>query len=163
MVGRRRFKIQQSWEQDGYRVAAPQFFADEAPPAGSPEAAELAVLAGAVESRAELWVDKVKCAALIASISKGSASSSDFPGLRGSAFFLLRSCTSDSSRPSRICSFLLLAALELARMSSMCCSNGSSAADALVVTVLLLSTASTDRCFTIQAGHVHFVTLQDMH
>ncbi|BDA43943.1 LON peptidase N-terminal domain and RING finger protein 3 [Coccomyxa sp. Obi] len=60
VVGRRRFKIQQSWEQDGYRVAAPRYFADEAPPAGSPEAAELAALAGAVASRAELWVDKVK-------------------------------------------------------------------------------------------------------
>ncbi len=78
MVGRRRFKIQQSWEQDGYRVAAPRYFADEAPPAGSPEAAELAALAGVVESRAELWVDKVKCVLLLASTTDVGASSSDF-------------------------------------------------------------------------------------
>jgi Lon protease-like protein len=62
VVGRRRFTIQESWEQDGYRVAAPQFFGDEPPQPGSTEAIELAALSTAVEARADAWVDRVKCA-----------------------------------------------------------------------------------------------------
>ena len=44
-MGRRRFKIQRAFEQDGYRVAVPQWFKDTPPAEGSPEAAELPALA----------------------------------------------------------------------------------------------------------------------
>ena len=44
-MGRRRFKIQRAFEQDGYRVAVPQWFKDTPPAEGSPEAAELPTLA----------------------------------------------------------------------------------------------------------------------
>lgn len=63
MVGRRRFKILRAWEVDGYRMAQPAYFGDEAPAANSPEGARLAQLAAAVEALADQWVDKVKCAA----------------------------------------------------------------------------------------------------
>ena len=45
IVGRRRFKIQRAFEQDGYRVAVPEWLQDTAPAEGSPEAAELPGLA----------------------------------------------------------------------------------------------------------------------
>ena len=45
ILGRRRFKIQRAFEQDGYRVAVPQWFKDAPPAEGSPEAAELPALA----------------------------------------------------------------------------------------------------------------------
>jgi Lon protease-like protein len=44
-MGRRRFKIQRAFEQDGYRVAVPQWLRDTPPAEGSPEAAELPALA----------------------------------------------------------------------------------------------------------------------
>lgn len=58
--GRRRFRIVQAWEQDGYRVALPRYFLDDAVAPGTTEAAELAQLAANVESCADHWVDKVK-------------------------------------------------------------------------------------------------------
>jgi len=44
-VGRRRFRIQSAFEQDGYRVAVPEWFRDEPPAEGSTDAAELPSLA----------------------------------------------------------------------------------------------------------------------
>jgi Lon protease-like protein len=60
VVGRRRFRILRAWEQDGYRVALPRYFMDDAVAGGGPEAAELALLAAAVEASADAWVDRVK-------------------------------------------------------------------------------------------------------
>ena len=44
-MGRRRFRIHSAFEQDGYRVAVPEWFSDAPPAEGSPEAAELPTLA----------------------------------------------------------------------------------------------------------------------
>ncbi|KAF3323258.1 LON peptidase N-terminal domain and RING finger protein 1 [Carex littledalei] len=43
--GRRRFRILQSWDQDGYRIAQVEWFQDVAPPEGSTEKQELVELA----------------------------------------------------------------------------------------------------------------------
>jgi len=45
IVGRRRFRIARTWDQDGYRMAQPEYFDDEPLEAGSEEAAKLAALA----------------------------------------------------------------------------------------------------------------------
>ena len=60
VVARRRFKILSSWEQDGYRMAQPRFFHDDAPAPGSAEAARTAELALTLASLADAWVDRVK-------------------------------------------------------------------------------------------------------
>ena len=60
VAGVRRFRIAESWEQDGYRMARPRYFCDDAMLPGSPEAAEVAALAAAVEAHADAWVDRVK-------------------------------------------------------------------------------------------------------
>ena len=57
----RRFRVAESWEQDGYRMARPRYFRDDPLAPGSPEAAEVTALAAAVEAHADDWVDKVKC------------------------------------------------------------------------------------------------------
>jgi len=62
VVGRRRFRVGQAWEVDGYRVASPRYFADAPPPC--PEAAaSTAALASQVEALAEAWVERVRAAA----------------------------------------------------------------------------------------------------
>ena len=58
----RRFRIEEAWELDGYRVARPLPLADERPEPGSPEAAELDALAAEVTALAAQWLDRVKCA-----------------------------------------------------------------------------------------------------
>jgi hypothetical protein len=60
VVGRRRFRPAQTAEQDGYRVATPEFLTDAPVGAGSPEAAALAALAGEVETMAGTWVDRLR-------------------------------------------------------------------------------------------------------
>lgn len=50
----------ESWEQDGYRVAQPDFFQDEPPAAASPEQAGLQGMCQAVDDLATVWLDKVR-------------------------------------------------------------------------------------------------------
>ena len=61
IVGRRRFKPQNSYEQDGYRVAKPEYVQDKVPEAGSAEATELEALSTEVESMADAWVGRMRC------------------------------------------------------------------------------------------------------
>lgn len=46
--------------QDGYRMARPAFFSDEAPEPDSPEAAALAQAAGEVEALADAFVERLR-------------------------------------------------------------------------------------------------------
>ena len=62
MVGRNRLKISRAWEIDGYRVAEAKYYGDENPEPSSPEGAQLAQLAAALEALADQWIDRVKCA-----------------------------------------------------------------------------------------------------
>ncbi len=62
VVGRRRFRVGEAWEVDGYRVASPRYFADAPPPSPGASAAT-ASLASQVEALAEAWVDRVRAAA----------------------------------------------------------------------------------------------------
>ena len=61
MVGRNRLKILRAWELDGYRVAEAKYYGDVNPEPSSPEGAQLAQLAAAVEALADQWIDRVKC------------------------------------------------------------------------------------------------------
>ena len=61
IVGRRRFKIQRAFEQDGYRVAVPEWFRDTPPAEGSPEAqVELPKLADEVMGLTENIMDAMR-------------------------------------------------------------------------------------------------------
>ncbi|PSC74157.1 LON peptidase N-terminal domain and RING finger 1 isoform B [Micractinium conductrix] len=60
IAGRRRFRPAETWELDGYRVARPEYLADEPPAEGSEEAAALASEAAAVEALADTWVERLR-------------------------------------------------------------------------------------------------------
>ena len=60
IVGRRRFRITRAWEQDGYRIAAPEFFSDMPPAEGSMEAQELPVLSARVAELAKQIADNIR-------------------------------------------------------------------------------------------------------
>lgn len=60
IMGRRRFRIQQAWEQDGYRIARPRYFTDGAP-ASSDEEHALAQQTSSVESLADQWLQRLRC------------------------------------------------------------------------------------------------------
>lgn len=60
IVGRRRFRPQDPQEQDGYRVARPEYVMDKVPEPNSPEAIELEALATEVESMADGWVGRMR-------------------------------------------------------------------------------------------------------
>lgn len=60
VLGRRRFRPAETWEQDGYRVARPEYLSDDAPPADSEEAALLAQEAGEVEALADAWLERLR-------------------------------------------------------------------------------------------------------
>ncbi|GMY15577.1 LON peptidase N-terminal domain and RING finger protein 1 isoform X1 [Fagus crenata] len=60
---RRRFRIVQSWDQDGYRVAEVEWVKDIYPPEGSRERAELQELANNAAEYAQSWVRKAREAA----------------------------------------------------------------------------------------------------
>ena len=51
--------MERAWEQDGYRVAQPEFFMDDRLQTAQ-EQADLAASVTAVASLADQWVDKVK-------------------------------------------------------------------------------------------------------
>ena len=57
--GKRRFRVERAWEQDGYRVAQPVFFTDDRLQTAQ-EQADLNASLTAVTSLADQWVDKVK-------------------------------------------------------------------------------------------------------
>ncbi|KAK9818667.1 hypothetical protein WJX74_001284 [Apatococcus lobatus] len=61
--GKRRFRVERAWEQDGYRVAQPVFFADDRLQTAQ-EQADLAAAMTAVTALADQWVDKVKALTL---------------------------------------------------------------------------------------------------
>ena len=60
IVGRRRFRITEAGEQDGYRMALPQYFIDS--PVSDPEQ-QLALrdLAVHVEALADQWIERFRC------------------------------------------------------------------------------------------------------
>jgi len=58
-VGRRRFRVREAWEQDGYRVARPEFFGDKPPPPGDAPAA-LEALAAEVTRLVGQWIEHVR-------------------------------------------------------------------------------------------------------
>jgi Lon protease-like protein/tetratricopeptide (TPR) repeat protein len=60
VVGRRRFRPGAPAEQDGYRVARPEFVQDAAPVAGSAEVGELERVAVEVEGMADAWMGRVR-------------------------------------------------------------------------------------------------------
>lgn len=60
IVGRRRFKPCDPHEQDGYRVARPEYVKDKVPEPDSIEATELEALATEVESMADGWVGRMR-------------------------------------------------------------------------------------------------------
>ena len=61
VVGRRRFRPCDAQEQDGYRVARPEYVSDDDEPVpGSAEADELAAVAADVERMADVWVGKMR-------------------------------------------------------------------------------------------------------
>jgi len=61
IVGRRRFRIAEDWETDGYRVASAAFFRDSEP-ADAAAAAELVSLSASVEALADAWVKRARAA-----------------------------------------------------------------------------------------------------
>lgn len=61
--GRRRFRAAETWEQDGYRVARPEYVKDTAVDPSSPEATELEAAAAAVELLADSWVARLNALA----------------------------------------------------------------------------------------------------
>ncbi|KAL4424242.1 hypothetical protein ABPG75_001543 [Micractinium tetrahymenae] len=63
VLGKRRFCPAETWEQDGYRVARPEYLADELPPADSEAAAQLAREAAEVEGLADAWVERLRAMA----------------------------------------------------------------------------------------------------
>ncbi|KAJ3697849.1 hypothetical protein LUZ61_001554 [Rhynchospora tenuis] len=54
--GRRRFRIVQSWDQDGYRIAQVEWLQDLPPPEGSTEKQELVEMASTASELARNWV-----------------------------------------------------------------------------------------------------------
>lgn len=64
IMGRRRFRIQQAWEQDGYRVARPAFFTDSAPASAEEEHA-LVQQTSSVDSLADQWTQRLRCCPLV--------------------------------------------------------------------------------------------------
>ena len=60
IVGRQRFRVQEAWELDGYRMARPAPMADARPEPGSAEAAELEALAGQVAQLVAQWIERVR-------------------------------------------------------------------------------------------------------
>lgn len=61
--GRRRFRILESWDQDGYRVAKVEWIVDIHPPEGSPEREDLRQLASAAAELARTWIRNAREAA----------------------------------------------------------------------------------------------------
>lgn len=60
--GKRRFKVAESWEQDGYRVARPEFFQDALPAEGTPEHTAQQTVCRTVDDMVTVWLDKVRWA-----------------------------------------------------------------------------------------------------
>jgi Lon protease-like protein len=60
VLGRRRFRVTDPSEVDGYRVAVPDFFADAPPAPGSPAAAELDAALAVVGGAADAWVARLR-------------------------------------------------------------------------------------------------------
>lgn len=58
--GKQRFKVLECWEQDGYRVARPQYFSDSPLPAASDAQASLEAMCQSVDQLASIWLDKVR-------------------------------------------------------------------------------------------------------
>ena len=58
--GKQRFRVVECWEQDGYRVARPEYFSDSQPPAASEAQANLQSLCQSVDQLASVWLDKVR-------------------------------------------------------------------------------------------------------
>ena len=65
--GKQRFKVLECWEQDGYRVARPQYFADSPLPSASDAQANLASMCQSVDRLANIWLDKVRWVLQLAS------------------------------------------------------------------------------------------------
>ncbi|CAM8978204.1 unnamed protein product [Rhodiola kirilowii] len=59
---RRRFRILQCWDQDGYRIAEMEWIHDEVPPEGSKEKAELLEMTNNIAEYARLWIQSKKTA-----------------------------------------------------------------------------------------------------
>lgn len=59
--GKQRFKVLECWEQDGYRVARPQYFSDSLPPTASDAQTSLVSMCQSVDQLANIWLDKVRC------------------------------------------------------------------------------------------------------
>lgn len=62
--GKRRCRLQRSWEQDGYRVAQPEYFGDDPVEDGSPEADELLQATAAVAEKANALLERLRQACL---------------------------------------------------------------------------------------------------
>lgn len=60
VLGKRRFRPIETWEQDGYRVARPEYVTDEPPPADSEAAQQLAREAAEVEALADSWAERLR-------------------------------------------------------------------------------------------------------
>ena len=58
-MGRRRFRIADTWEQDGYRMARPDYYLDSVP-SSQQEAQALVSLAQHVESLADQWAERFR-------------------------------------------------------------------------------------------------------
>jgi len=58
--GKQRFKVVDCWEQDGYRVARPEYFTDSLPPTASEAQVSLHALCQSVDQLANVWLDKVR-------------------------------------------------------------------------------------------------------
>lgn len=62
--GKQRFKVVECWEQDGYRVARPEYFTDSLPPTASEAQVSLHALCQSVDQLANVWLDKVRAIAV---------------------------------------------------------------------------------------------------
>lgn len=62
--GKQRFKVVECWEQDGYRVARPEYFTDSQPPTASEAQVSLHALCQSVDQLANVWLDKVRAIAV---------------------------------------------------------------------------------------------------
>jgi len=60
VVGKRRLRISRTWDQDGYRVAQPEYFGDVPVEPGTPAAEELTALATSVSALADAFIGKVR-------------------------------------------------------------------------------------------------------
>ncbi|KAK9809744.1 hypothetical protein WJX73_001951 [Symbiochloris irregularis] len=59
IMGRQRFRIQQAWEQDGYRIARPAYFMDGAP-ASTEEEHALVQQTSSIDSLADQWIQRLR-------------------------------------------------------------------------------------------------------